>query len=99
LNNFEEMAFGKLPTSTGFSKTCHLFNLLYLAWMLHDRYDYSDKDSPLNMRSEAIQNLYKAWLNYMLTKYQHPLRSRWQYELITAEQYLERREIHVKFVS
>lgn len=50
---------------------------------------------PLNMRSEIIQSLYKARLNYTLlvTKYQHPLQSQWQYELITAEQYLERREI------
>ncbi|RIB05311.1 hypothetical protein C2G38_2219965 [Gigaspora rosea] len=30
LNNFEETAFNKLPTNTGFSKTRHPFNLLYL---------------------------------------------------------------------
>ncbi|CAG8825595.1 7154_t:CDS:2 [Cetraspora pellucida] len=89
LNNFEETAFGKLPANTGFSKTWHPFNLLYLVWMLHDRYDRSDKDLLLNIRSETIRGLYKAWLDYQLTKYQQSLRSRWQYELITAEQYLE----------
>ncbi|CAG8544347.1 14095_t:CDS:2 [Acaulospora morrowiae] len=73
LNNFEEMAFGKLPISTGFSKTQHLFNLLYLAWMLHYGYDYSDRDSPLNMRGKIIKSLYKEWLDYQLDKYQHPL--------------------------
>ncbi|CAG8843105.1 26189_t:CDS:1, partial [Racocetra persica] len=98
-NNFEDMAFGKLSVNAGFSKTRHPFNLLYLAWMLHDGYAQSDKDSPLNMRSETIRSLYKTRLNYQLTKYQHPLKSRWQYELIAAEQYLERRELHIEFVA
>ena len=34
-----------------------------------------------------------------MNKYQQPLRSRWQYEFIAAKQYLERREIHLKFVE
>lgn len=57
LNNFEEIAFGKLPITMGFSKTRHPFNLLYLVWMLHNGYDPSDKDSPLNIKSETIQDL------------------------------------------
>ena len=73
LNNFEETAFGKLPTNIGFSKTQHPFNLLYLAWMLHDGYNQSDRSSPLNMKSEMIQKLYKEQLDYKLTKYQCPL--------------------------
>ncbi|CAG8768967.1 27121_t:CDS:1, partial [Racocetra persica] len=92
-------AFGKLPATTGFSKTQHPFNLLYLTWLLHDGYNHSDKDLPLNIRGETIKSLYKERLDYQLDKYQHPLQSRWQYELIMAEQFLERREVHIEFVA
>ncbi|GBB89377.1 hypothetical protein RclHR1_16030006 [Rhizophagus clarus] len=45
-NHFEQEAFGKI--STGFSRKLHPYNLLYLAWNLHDGYNSSDKDKPLN---------------------------------------------------
>jgi len=32
LTSFENIAFGKLASSVGFSKQSHPFNLLYLAW-------------------------------------------------------------------
>lgn len=99
MNNFEEIAFGKLPNTSGFSQKEHPANLLYLAWDLHDGYNKSDKDKPMGIRSDYITQLYKELFDYQLTKYQQPIRSRWLYELICAEQYLERRDIHIQFTK
>ncbi|RIB24586.1 hypothetical protein C2G38_2065189 [Gigaspora rosea] len=73
MNNFEEAAFGKLPSVSGFSQKEHPANLLYLAWELHDGYSKSDKDKPMGIR--------------------------WLYELKCAEQFLERKDIHIKFTE
>jgi hypothetical protein len=99
MNNFEEIAFGKLPNVSGFSQKELPANLLYLAWDLHNGYDRTDKDKPMGIRSDYICRLYEERFKYQLTKYQQPIRSRWLYELICAKQYLERRDIHIKFTE
>ncbi|CAG8568528.1 3771_t:CDS:2 [Ambispora leptoticha] len=64
MNNFELEAFGTLSNSTGFSRKPHPYNLLYSAWKLHDGYDSSDKDKPLNINSSIIKDLYNALLDF-----------------------------------
>ncbi len=85
MNHFEQAAFGILSNNTGFSRKPHPYNLLYLAWKLHDGYDSSDKDKPLNINSQIIRNLYDGLLGYHYNQYQLPLRSRWGYELRMAK--------------
>ncbi|GET66310.1 hypothetical protein GLOIN_2v1761399 [Rhizophagus irregularis DAOM 181602=DAOM 197198] len=99
LNHFELAAFGKLSNGTGFSKKSHPYNLLYLAWNLHDGYNASDKDKPLNVNSQIIKNLYDGLLGFHYNQYQLPLRSRWDYELQTAKQYLNRHAAHIEFTN
>ncbi|CAG8758964.1 33245_t:CDS:1, partial [Racocetra persica] len=50
------MAFGKLDTIKGLSLKKYPFNLLNLAFHLHDGYDLLDKDSPLNLKSGILKN-------------------------------------------
>jgi hypothetical protein len=90
MNHFELNAFGTLSNSTGFLRKLHLYNLLYLAWKLHDGYDSSDKDKPMNINSSIIKDLYNALLGFHFNQYQLPLRARWGYELQTARQYINR---------
>ncbi|RIB29969.1 hypothetical protein C2G38_2027258 [Gigaspora rosea] len=92
LDHFEQEAFGIL--STGFAQNLHPYNLLYLAWSLHDGYNASSKDKPLNINAEIIKNLYDKLLGYHYNQYQMPLRSHWGYELRTAKQYLDRYDAH-----
>lgn len=99
LNTFEDTAFEKLASNIGFSKQPHPFNLLHLTWKLHNGYDKTNKDKPLGMKSEIIYALYKTYLNFNMNQYQKPMRSRWLYELKTAEQYIERKEAHKQFVK
>ncbi len=99
MNHFEQEAFGKLSNNTGFSRHQHPYNLLYLAWKLHDGYDSSDKDKPLNINSQIIKDLYNGLLGYHYNQYQLPLRSRWGYELRTAKQFLDRHKAHVEFAN
>ncbi|CAB4404966.1 unnamed protein product [Rhizophagus irregularis] len=99
MNNFEEVAFGKLLNVSGFSQKELPANLLHLVWDIHDGYDKTDKDKPMGIRSDYIRQLYEERFGYQLTKYQQPIRSRWLYELICAEQYLERRDIHIQFTE
>ena len=68
-------AFGKRKNAIGFSRAAHPFNLLYLTWNLHNGYDSSDKDKPMNITSEKIRNLYDSLLGYHFTQYQLPLQS------------------------
>ena len=75
LANFEQEAFGKRKNTIGFSRTSHPFNLLYLAWNLHDGYDSSDKGKPMNMTSKKIQELYDSLLGFHFTQYQMPTNS------------------------
>lgn len=89
MNHFEQEAFGTLANTTGFSRKPHLYNLLYLAWKLHDGYDSSDRDKPLNINSQIIRNLYDGLLGFHYNQYQLPLRTRWGYELRTAKQYVD----------
>ena len=70
-----------------------------MAYQLHDGYKDNDRDSPTNMRSDKIKNLCRTLLQYRLKQYQRPITTRWQYQLKTGEQYLERREIHLQFVT
>ncbi|CAG8849594.1 23628_t:CDS:1, partial [Racocetra persica] len=44
LTHFENTAFGKLDSVKGLSLKKHPYNLLSLAFYLHDRYNISDKD-------------------------------------------------------
>ncbi|EXX52540.1 uncharacterized protein OCT59_018385 [Rhizophagus irregularis] len=73
MNHFEQFAFGKLASNTGFSRQPHPYNLLYLAWKLHDGYDSSDKDKPLNINSQIIKDLYDSLLGFHYNQYQLPL--------------------------
>ncbi|PKC12818.1 hypothetical protein RhiirA5_411352 [Rhizophagus irregularis] len=68
----------------------HPFNLLYLAWELHNGYNKSNKESPLEMKAKYIQSLYQLLLEQSFSKYQQLLRTRWFYELEAAQQYLKR---------
>ncbi|CAI2182898.1 8906_t:CDS:2 [Funneliformis geosporum] len=52
LMNFENTAFGKLDSPSGLSLKEHPYNLINLVFYLHDGYNESDKDNPLNMKSE-----------------------------------------------
>ncbi|PKC55071.1 hypothetical protein RhiirA1_504521 [Rhizophagus irregularis] len=97
LSHFEEAAFGKLSNSTGFSRKLHPYNLLYLSWNLHDGYNSSDRDKPLNLNASIIKELYDGLMGFHYNQYQLPLRSRWGYELQTAKQYLNRHEAHILF--
>ncbi|RIB15105.1 hypothetical protein C2G38_2143741 [Gigaspora rosea] len=99
MNHFEQEAFGALSNSTGFSRKPHPYNLLYLAWKLHDGYDSSDKDKPFNLNSQIIKDLYDGLLGYHYNQYQLPLRTRWGYELRTAKQFIDRRTAHVEFAN
>ncbi|PKK68701.1 hypothetical protein RhiirC2_713177 [Rhizophagus irregularis] len=99
LMNFENTAFGKLDLPSGLSLKEHPYNLINLAFYLHDGYNESDKDNPLNMKADVIRQLYKELLNYDLTKYQKPIRTRWLYELRTAKQYFERYAAHLQFAQ
>ncbi|GET64031.1 hypothetical protein GLOIN_2v1761399 [Rhizophagus irregularis DAOM 181602=DAOM 197198] len=99
LNHFELAAFRKLSNGTGFSKKSHLYNLLYLAWNLHDGYNASDKDKPLNINSQIIKNLYDGLLGFHYNQYQLPFHSRWGYELQIAKQYLNRHAAHIEFTN
>ncbi|CAB5375558.1 unnamed protein product [Rhizophagus irregularis] len=51
------------------------------------------------MKADVIRQLYKELLNYDLTKYQKPIRTRWLYELRTAKQYFERYAAHLQFAQ
>ncbi|RIB25071.1 hypothetical protein C2G38_2241643 [Gigaspora rosea] len=70
-----------------------------ITWDLHNGYDKNDKDKPMGIQSDYIRMLYEERFEYKLIKYQRPIRSRWLYELICAEQYLERRTIHIQFTE
>src|SRR5271154_4485745 len=43
--------------------------------------------------------LYKEQFDYQMIEYQQPIQSRWLYELKCAEQYLERKDIHIQFTK
>ncbi|CAI2192471.1 5314_t:CDS:2, partial [Funneliformis geosporum] len=75
----------------------HSYNLLYLAWHLHDSYNSNNKDKPLNLNASIIKDLYDKLMGFHYNQYQLPLRSRWDYELRTAKQYLDRCEAHILF--
>jgi hypothetical protein len=96
---FDNTTFGKINSPSGLSLNPHPFNVINLAYHLHSGYNESDKDNPLNMKNETIKKLYKTLLNVDFNKYQKPITSRWLYQLITARQYLERREIHLQFTQ
>jgi len=70
LTTFEDIAFGKLASTIGFSTQPHPFNLLYLTWELHNGYDKTNKGKPLGMKAEMIYDLYKTYLNFNMNQYQ-----------------------------
>jgi fumarate reductase subunit C len=98
MTKFENETFGKLKPSAGLLVE-HPSNLLNMAYNLHDGYKDSDRDSPMNMRSDTFKSLYWKLLQYSLKQYQRPISTRWQYQLKTGEQYLERREVHLQFAT
>ncbi|CAG8696424.1 11270_t:CDS:2, partial [Racocetra fulgida] len=73
---FKNTAFRKLNTVSGLSLQEHPHNLLQLVYYLHDGYGESNKECPLNMKSNIIQKLYWTLLKYTLPKYQRPISSR-----------------------
>jgi hypothetical protein len=99
ITKFENEAFGKLNPSVGSLSMKHPSNLLNLAYQLHDGYKDNDRDTPMNIRSDIIRNLYWTLLEYRLQQYQRPISTRWQYQLKTGEQYLERKKIHLQFAN
>jgi fumarate reductase subunit C len=96
---FDNTVFGKISSPSGLSLSPHPFNVINLAYHLHSGYNESNKDNPLNMKNETINKMYKALLNIDLKKYQKPITSRWLYQLTTAKQYLECRELHFTFAD
>lgn len=96
-NNFEQATFGKLPSAIGFTRVAHPYNICYLAWELHDGCDSSDKDMPHNITRQKIHDLYKEYFGFSFNQYQRPIRGRWGYELLSAQQYLERHDYHLEF--
>ncbi|CAJ0881903.1 11376_t:CDS:2, partial [Entrophospora sp. SA101] len=92
-----KITFGSNPNPSGLSLRPHPFNLLNLAYYLHNGYNDSDKDNPLNMKTETIKKLYWTFLQYQLKNYQKPISTRWLYQLETAKQYLDRKDIHLVF--
>ncbi|CAG8515974.1 23961_t:CDS:2 [Cetraspora pellucida] len=97
--HFNDVAFGKINSLTGICLKPHLSNVLNLAYYLHCRYNKLDKDNPLNMKTKKISKLYKALLNYNLKQYQKPISTHWLYQLTTAKQYLDRKDIQLQFSS
>ena len=100
LVNFENTVFGKTNSPSGLSlEQKHPHNLLNLTYHLHDGYSDSNKESPLNMKSDLIHKLYWCLLRYPLKTYQKPISSRWLYQLTTAQQYLANKDTHQIFVQ
>ncbi|CAJ0863632.1 17249_t:CDS:2, partial [Entrophospora sp. SA101] len=97
VNAFEKITFGSNSNPSGLSLHPHPFNLLNLAYYLHNGYNDPDKDNPLNMKTETIKRLYWTFLQYQLKNYQKPISTRWLYQLETAKQYLDRKDIHLMF--
>jgi hypothetical protein len=64
LNYFKQKAFGKFSNNTEFLKILYPYNLLYLAWKLHDSYNSSDKDKLLNINANIICNLYDSLFEF-----------------------------------
>ncbi|CAG8804565.1 17092_t:CDS:2, partial [Racocetra persica] len=64
LTHFENTAFGKLDSVKRLSLKKHSYNLLSLAFYLHDGYNISDKDSLLNLKSGMLKELYKIVFNF-----------------------------------
>ena len=64
LVNFESTVFGKINSPSSLS--LHPYNLLNLTYYLHDGYSDSNKENPLNMRSNLIHKLYWHLLQYPL---------------------------------
>ncbi|CAI2192359.1 8331_t:CDS:2, partial [Funneliformis geosporum] len=60
-------------------------------------YNSNNKDKPLNLNASIIKDLYDKLMGFHYNQYQLPLRSRWDYELRTAKQYLDRCEAHILF--
>jgi len=96
---FDNSVFGKISSPSGLSLNPHPFNVINLAYHLHSGHNESNKDNPLNMKNETISKMYKALLNVDLKKYQKPITSCWLYQLTTAKQYLECRELHLTFTN
>lgn len=94
---FDNITFGKNNSPSGLSLHPHPFNVLNLAHHLHCGYNESNKDNPLNMKTDTITKLYKALINYDFKRYQKPISSRWLYQLTTAKQYLDQRDAHLQF--
>lgn len=99
ITKFEAEAFGKLNSSPGSLLIKHPANVLNLAYHLHDGYKDNDRGNPMNMKSDTIRKLYWTLLQCQLTQYQRPISTRWLYQLRTGEQYLERKDFHLRFAS
>jgi hypothetical protein len=100
LVNFENTTFGKTNSPSGLSlEQPHPYYLLNLTYHLHDGYSDSNKESPLNMKSDLIRKLYWRLLQYPLKTYQKPISSRWLYQLTTAQQYLTNKDTHKIFAQ
>ncbi|RIB05986.1 hypothetical protein C2G38_2218178 [Gigaspora rosea] len=56
-------------------------------------------DKPFNINSQIIKNLYIGLLRFYYEQYQLPLCSKWEYELQTAKQYLNRHIAHIEFTQ
>ncbi|CAG8771027.1 4561_t:CDS:1, partial [Rhizophagus irregularis] len=52
LMNFKNIAFGKLDSLSGLLLKEHPYNLINLAFYLHDGYNESDKDNSLNIKTD-----------------------------------------------
>jgi len=92
---FDNTIFGKINSPSGLSLHPHPFNVINLAYYFHCGYNESNKDNSLNMKTETISKLYKTLIDYDLKRYQKSISSRWLYQLTTAKQYLNQKDVHL----
>ncbi len=76
---FDNTTFEKTNLSSEFSLYSHPFNILNLAYYLHCEYSKSNKNNPLKMKIEIINELYKILINYNFKKYQKSISNHWLY--------------------
>src|ERR1043165_3633364 len=66
---FDNITFRKINSPSRLSLHPHSFNVINLAYYLHCGHNESNKDNPLNMKTETISKLYKTLMDYNLKRY------------------------------
>ena len=66
---FDNITFKKINLPFRFFLYPYPFNILNLVYHLYCRYNKSNKDNPLNIKTKTINKLYMALMNYNLKRY------------------------------